>query len=101
MDYRYGELPLDLLRALLTYEELLRLFLDLLTRSGGDVEEALSWLKELQRRGMIDASIDLDAFREELLKQGLLGHDEKGNLVLTGPGERRIRRSALEEIFAS
>jgi Ca-activated chloride channel family protein len=101
MDYRYGELPLDLLRALLTHEELLKLFLDLVTRSGGDVEEALAWLKELQRRGFIDASIDLDAFREELLKQGLLGRDGDGNLVLTGPGERRIRRSALEEVFSS
>lgn len=101
MDYRYGELPLDLLRALLTYEELLRLFLDLVMRSGGDVEEALSWLKELQKRGFIDPSIDLDAFREELEKQGLVGKDGAGNLVLTGPGERRIRRSALEEIFSS
>jgi len=101
MDYRYGELPLDLLRALLTHEELLRLFLDLVTRFGGDVEEALSWLKELQRRGIIDASIDLDAFREALERQGLLGRDGEGNLVLTGPGERRIRRSALEEIFSS
>lgn len=101
MDYRYGELPLDLLRALLTYEELLRLFLDLVTRSGGDVEEALAWLKELQKRGFIDPSVDLDAFREELQKQGLVGKDGAGNFVLTGPGERRIRRSALEEIFSS
>jgi len=101
MDYRYGELPLDLLQALLTYEELLRLFLDLVMRSGGDVEEALAWLKELQKRGFIDPSIDLDAFREELQKQGLVGKDGAGNLVLTGPGERRIRRSALEEIFSS
>ncbi len=101
MDYRYGELPLDLLRALLTFEELLKLFLDLVTRSGGDVEEALEWLKELQRRGFIDASIDLDAFREELVKKGLVGTDGSGTLVLTGPGERRIRRSALEEIFSS
>ena len=101
MDYRYGELPLDLLRALLSYEELLKLFLDLVMRSDGDVEETLAWLKELQRRGFIDASVDLEAFREALEKQGLLGRDGEGKLVLTGPGERRIRRSALEEIFSS
>ena len=29
------------------------------------------------------------------------GRTATGNLVLTGPGERRIRRSALEEIFSS
>ena len=42
VDYRYGELPLDLLRALLTFDELLKLFLDLATRTGGDVEKALA-----------------------------------------------------------
>ncbi len=86
MDYRYGELPLDLLQALLSYEELLRLFLDLVTRAGGDVEEALRWLKELQRRGLISPDIDLEAFRAELEKQGLIGKDGQGNLVLSGHG---------------
>lgn len=101
MDYRYGELPLELLQALLTYEELLRLFLDLVTRTGGDVEKAMAWLKELQRRGMIDPNIDLDAFMAQLQKQGIVGTDAQGNVALLGPGERRIRRAALEEIFSS
>ena len=101
MDYRYGELPLDLLQALLSYEELLRLFFELVTRAGGDVEEALRWLKELQRRGLISPNVDLEAFRAELEKQGLVGRDGEGHLVLSGPGERRLRRSALEEIFSS
>ncbi|HEV8268231.1 MAG TPA: VWA domain-containing protein [Thermoanaerobaculia bacterium] len=101
MDYRYGELPLDLLRALLTFDELLKLFLDLATRTGGDVEKALAWLRELQRRGIIDPSLDLEAFRAELEKQGIVAKDGEGRLGLTGGGERRIRRSALEEIFSS
>jgi len=101
VDYRYGELPLDLLRALLTYEELLKLFLELLTRTAGNVDEALDWLRNLQQRGIIDPNIDLESFRAELEKRGLLGRDGEGNLQLTGPGERRIRRSALEEIFSS
>ena len=42
MDVRYGELPLELLRSLFTFEELRRLFLDLVTRLGGDVGEALA-----------------------------------------------------------
>ncbi len=101
MEFRYGELPFDLLQSLLTYEELLKLFLDLVTRLGGDVEEAMRWLKELQRRGIIDPRIDLESFRAALEQQGLVGRDAEGNLVLAGPGERRIRRSALEEIFSS
>ena len=101
MDYRYGELPLDLLRALLNYEELLKLFLDMVTRAGGDPEKALQWLRELQRRGLIDPTLDLEAFRERLVQNGILGRDGEGKLQLSGPGERRIRRSALEEIFTS
>src|SRR5436190_20499028 len=100
-DYRYGELPLDLLQALLTYEELLKLFLDLVNRTAGDVERAMAWMKELQRRGLISAEIDLEAFRAALERQGILGRDAEGNVVLGPPGERRIRRSALEEIFSS
>ena len=101
MDYRYGELPLDLLQSLLSYEELLKLFLDLVSRLGGDVEEAMQWMQELQRRGIIGKDVDLEAFRMALEKQGIVGRDGEGNLTLLGPGERRIRRNALEEIFSS
>ncbi|MEO6324681.1 MAG: VWA domain-containing protein [Thermoanaerobaculia bacterium] len=101
MEYRYGELPLELLQALLSYEELLKLFLDLVTRTGGDVEKAMAWMKELQRRGLIDPNLDLQAFMAELQKQGIVGQDGEGKIGLLGPGERRIRRAALEEIFSS
>ena len=101
MDYRYGELPLDLLRALLSFEELLKLFLELVNRAGGDVEEALSFMRELQRRGILDPSLDLEEFRRALEERGLVGRDAEGQLVLAGPGERRIRRAAREEVFGS
>lgn len=101
MDFRYGELPLDLLRSLLTFEELLKLFLDLVARTGGDVDEALRVLRRLQMRGVLDPDLDLEAFREELERRGLVGRDGEGQLVLSGSGERRIRRAALEEIFSS
>ena len=101
MDYRYGELPLDLLRALLSFEDLLRLFLDLVTRLGGDVDRALDVMLGLQERGVIPQSIDLEEFRKALEEQGVVGRDGEGRLGLTGPGERRIRRAALEEVFSS
>lgn len=101
MDYRYGELPLDLLRSLLTFEELLKLFLELVTATGGDVEEALRVLAELQRRGLLSADLDLEEFRRALEARGLVGRDADGRLGLTGGGERRVRRAALEEIFSS
>ena len=101
MDYRYGELPLELLQSLLTFEELLRLFLELVTRLGGDVERALEALKEFQRKGWISPEVDLEAFRQALEAKGLVGRDQEGNLALAGAGERRIRRAALEEIFSA
>src|SRR5512147_1381394 len=100
MRYRYGEYPIDLVRQLLTFQELTKLFLQLVLQSGGDVEEALRWMKYLQERGMIDPGIDLEEFRNELQKSEMV-EDRGGQLALSAAGERRIRRSALEEIFTS
>ena len=100
MRYRYSDYPTDLLRGLLTYQELVKLFLQIVLQTGGDVEEALQWMKYLQDRGMIDENIDLDAFRKELQKSEIV-EDRGGSLALSAAGERRIRRSALEEIFTS
>ena len=101
MDVRYGELPLDLLRALFGFEELLKLFLDLVTRLGGDVAEALDVMRRLKERGLIDPDLDLDAFLTALEEKGIVGPDGEGGLALSGTGERRVRRAALEEVFSS
>src|SRR6266508_950500 len=61
----------------------------------------MQWMKELQRRGIIGENVDLEAFRAALEKQGIVGRDGEGKLMLLGSGERRIRRNALEEIFTS
>ena len=100
MRYRYADFPLDLLRQLLTMQELVKLFLQLVLQSGGDVEEALRWMKYLQDRGMIDPGIDLDQFRRHLQESEMV-EERGGQLELSAAGERRIRRSALEEIFTS
>ena len=68
MRYRYSDYPVDLLRQLLTMQELVKLFLQLVLQTGGDAEEALKWMRYLQERGMIDPGIDLDQFRKELQK---------------------------------
>ena len=100
MRYRYAEFPADLLRRLLTFQELTRLFLQLVLQTGGDLEEALRWMQYLQERGIIDEGIDLEAFRRALEKNEIV-EDRDGQLALSAGGERRIRRAALEEIFTS
>ncbi len=100
MRYRYSDYPVDLLRSLLTYQELVKLFLQLVLQTGGDVEEALRWMKYLQDRGIIGEDVDLDQFAKALEKNEIV-ENRGGQLALSASGERRIRRSALEEIFSS
>src|SRR5438128_11832751 len=100
MRYRYSDFPADLLRRLLTYQELVKLFLQIVLQTGGDVEEALRWMKYLQERGIIDPRVDLDELAKALQKNEIV-EEREGPLALSAAGERQIRRSALEEIFTS
>src|SRR5438132_9849993 len=99
MRQRYSYLDPDLIRQLLAEMGLRRLFNHLLLQSGGDVEEALRWMKARQERGYIDPNIDLDAFFARLVEENIIGQDANGNVVLASGGERQIRRDALDEIF--
>jgi Ca-activated chloride channel homolog len=99
MRLRYSHLDPDLIRRLLNELGLRRLFNHLLLQAGGDVEEAMRWMRELQARGYLDADIDLDGFFARLMEQNVIGQDGEGNLILSSGGERQIRRDALDEIF--
>jgi len=96
---RYSYLDPDLIRQILAQLGLRRLFNHLLLQSGGDVEEAMRWMRMLQQRGLIDENIDLDAFFAQLVEENIVGEDANGNLTLAAGGERQIRRDALDEIF--
>ncbi|MEO8217275.1 MAG: VWA domain-containing protein [Acidobacteriota bacterium] len=99
MRHRYGYLDPRLIQELLDELGLRRLFNHLLLQSGGDVEEAMQWMRALQERGYLDPSIDLEAFFARLMQENVIGQDAEGNVVLTAGGEREIRRDALDEIF--
>ena len=101
MRHRYGYLDPALIQAILAGLDLLRLFNQLVLASGGDVDEAMEWMRYLQQQGYLDESIDLDAFFAALEEQKLIRGDGEGGMALTAGGERRIRRSAFEEIFGS
>jgi Ca-activated chloride channel family protein len=96
---RYSHLDPDLIRRLLSEMDLRRLFNHLLLQAGGDVDEAMNWMRELQARGYIDPDVDLDEFFARLLEENVIGRDGQGNLTLGAGGERQIRRDALDEIF--
>lgn len=99
MRHRYRYLDPSMIEALLQGMGLQRLFNQLLLASGGDVDQAMEWMEQLQEQGYLPEDLDLDDFLEQMAQQQMIGMDEEGNLQLTGVGERRIRRSAFEEIF--
>ncbi|MEO8505424.1 MAG: VWA domain-containing protein [Acidobacteriota bacterium] len=101
MRHRYSHLDPELLRQLLAGMDLLRLFNQLALASGGDVDEAMEWMRQLQAQGYIDESVDLDAFFASLEDQQLVQRDGEGGMQLTSGGERKIRKSAFEEVFSS
>lgn len=99
MRHRYFHFDPSLLEQLLNDEALRRLFNQLLLQGGGDPEQAMEWMRQLQERGLIAGSVDLEAFFDRLMASGHFGSDGNGRLVLTTAGEREIRRDALDEIF--
>ncbi|MBZ0115007.1 MAG: VWA domain-containing protein [Thermoanaerobaculia bacterium] len=101
MRHRYLHLDPELLRGLKIDGDLRRLFQQLLLVTGGDTEEAMAWMRYLQEQGRLDPSVDLEAFFESLEEDGVIGRAEDGTPVLTGAGERRLRKSAFEELFAN
>jgi uncharacterized protein with von Willebrand factor type A (vWA) domain len=101
MRHQYLYLDPALLQAILAGLDLLRLFNQLVLATGGDVEEAMDWMRYLQQQGHIPEEIDLEQFFASLEQQSLVGRDTEGGLQLTAGGERRIRRSAFEEIFST
>jgi Ca-activated chloride channel family protein len=101
MKHQYLYLDPELIKALLAGLDLLRLFNQLVLATGGDVEEAMDWMRYLQQQGHLPEEIDLEAFFASLENQNLVGRDGEGGLQLTTGGERKIRRSAFEEIFST
>lgn len=101
MRHRYFHLDPAYLQSLLAGMDLLRLFNQLLLATGGDVDEAMEWMRHLQQQGYIDERIDLEAFFASLEDQELIASDGQGGMTLTTGGERRIRQSAFEDLFGS
>src|SRR5258705_13604159 len=99
MRHRYSSLDPELIRQLLAEMGLRRLFNHLLLQSGGDVEEAMRWMRMLQQRGFIDENVDLDAFFARLTEENVIGQDSNGNMTLSAGWERQIRRVALDGIL--
>jgi uncharacterized protein with von Willebrand factor type A (vWA) domain len=84
-----------------SFDNLLKIFLQLVTITSGDVSEALNWMNELDRQyNITDDEYGMGNFIDDLKKEGYLKENEEGNTFsLTAKSELTIRKQSLEEIF--
>ena len=83
------------------FEQLLDLFMQLLTYTSGDVSEALNWLTQLDKQyGLTNEEYGLGDFIDELKDKGYIDDNKQnGEIHITPKTEKSIRKRSLEEIF--
>ena len=88
-------------RSLDKFEQLLNIFMQLLTYTNGDAAEALQWLNELDRQYQLtNPDYGLGDFIDELKENGYLQENpQDGTISITKKSEQSIRKRSLEEIF--
>lgn len=95
------------------FEKLFEIFKELITHTSGDFDEAIDWLRELDKEyELTDDDYTIDDFIEDLMAKGYIreelepdgdgdGDGEGGRLVITAKTERAIRQQALDQIFGN
>lgn len=83
------------------FERLLKVFMQLILITSGDVGEALQWLTEVARQYKLGSeSYGIGDFIEDLKKNGYITDEgPNGEFKLKPKSEQSLRQSALEEIF--
>jgi Ca-activated chloride channel homolog len=83
------------------FEQLLNLFLQLLTFTSGDFDEAMQWLNELDKEyKLTDNNYGIGDFLEDLKEKGYIDdRTPDGQIKITSKTEQSIRKKSLEEIF--
>ena len=87
------------------FERLFEIFKELITHTSGDFDEAIDWLRELDKEyKLTDEDYTIDDFIDDLLKRSFIqpktgtgGKDDK--MQLTAKTEKLLREHALKQIF--
>jgi Ca-activated chloride channel homolog len=99
--YRFSKftpLPLDNSS---DFDQLFKVFMQLILITSGNVGEALQWLTEVDKQyKLTNDTYGIGDFIEDLKKKGYLSNDgPDGEYKLNAKTEQSLRQSALEEIF--
>ena len=83
------------------FEKLLDLFMQLLTYTNGDFNEAMQWMNELDKEyKLTNNEYGIGDFIEDLKDKGYIDEKkETGEIKITSKTEQGIRKKSLEEIF--
>jgi Ca-activated chloride channel homolog len=83
------------------FEQLLDMFMQLLTYTNGDLSEALNWMNELDKKfELTNDDYGMGDFIEDLKDKGYITEDNQiGEIKITPKTEQGIRKRSLEEIF--
>ena len=83
------------------FEQLLDLFMQLLTYTSGDVAEAMQWLNSLDKEyNLTNDEYGMGDFYEDLKDKGYITEKgENAEIKITPKTEQGIRKKSLEEIF--
>ena len=88
------------------FDKLFEIFKELITHTSGDLDEALDWLRELDKEySLTDEEYTIDDFIEDLKKKGYIREeiepDGSGGMAITAKTEQAIRQRALDQIFGN
>ena len=88
------------------FEKLFEIFKELITHTSGDFDEAIDWLRSLDKEyKLTDENYTIDDFIEDLKKKGFIKEEITADGIngtkITPKTERAIRQQALNHIFGS
>ena len=87
------------------FEKLFEIFKELITHTSGDFDEAIEWLRDLDKEyKLTDENYTVDDFIDDLLKKGFVKEEinsktGNGGKSLTAKTEKLLREYALKQIF--
>jgi len=92
------------------FDQLFTIFKELITHTSGDFDEAIDWLRELDKEyQLISPEYTIEDFIEDLKKRGYIreefedgagdGSGDGSSLVMAAKLEQALRKNALEQIF--
>ena len=83
------------------FEDLLKIFLQLLNIASGDVAQAMAWLTSLDKQhGLTGKDYGIGDFYEDLKSKGFIEEKKgEGGMAMTPKAEGALRKKSLEDVF--